>query len=156
MEAQTQTHGENPPTDAEMRERRLGRIRDLVDFFDANPDMPLPHSWQPPAILSVFVDDMSGLRRIVRAFGGRWEKDQDNTRVHYTLRREIHPGLTICLHILHAQVCEAITTKVWVPARPAEEGHHEDRVEWRCPPSIFKSGRMRETDGTIDAGGGRG
>ena len=100
-------------------------LRDLADFLDAHPNVPVPGSEQT---LNVFVDDRATLAAIARE--GRWEKHYYTN--WFTLVAAFGP-ITLHINLDREQVCRKVVTgSRVVPARAAEPEHVEEVTEWIC------------------------
>lgn len=110
----------------------LQTLRDLVQFLESHPDVPMPFI----DTVNVYPETKEALARIVRSAGGKFKKS--STAAYFHVDRQI--GLIdFRLSMSHETACERVVVGKRVvealperilPARPAEE---VDVVEWRCP-----------------------
>lgn len=87
-------------------------------------------------------DQKTSAARIIKAFGGKWDKDFDwpegQDRADFVQRRD---GIVLRIVVERTAVCERVVTGVetiTVPAVEAMAERTEDReiVEWRCEPLL--------------------
>lgn len=94
------------------RQQFLRELRGVLDLLDANPELPYPNSignseWSS---LSWYPNDPLEAAKIVKALGGRWEKNDPNKSEHDAtyLRMKAKLGLELHVDLLVSRegVCE--------------------------------------------------
>lgn len=99
-------------------------LRELADFIDAHPDIPLPYAGAHNA----FVENKAQLGLIARAVGGRWDKK--GTTDYFYIKREFAGGHSYEVNVSREQVCRKVKTGTRIePAKPEQE---VETFEWVC------------------------
>jgi hypothetical protein len=124
-------------------------LREAADLLDQHPDLPRPCifayttgsvevTWQLMNDDDAKDDQRAVAQRIVRAIGGKWDKNPWGDR--FDLERK-YRGLKLQIYTHREQVCERVVTGVetiTIPAKPAEPEQtiEREKVEWRCQPLL--------------------
>lgn len=116
-----------------LRQKRIDGLRELVDYLEARPDIPLPYVGTMDAF-----GDPAELPVIARAMGG-FTKNHDGN--YLTLVRSFGP---VQLHVNFASeaVCERVVVGTEEVPEKVTPAHVEEIVEWRCPESVLAFGGM--------------
>lgn len=120
-------------------------LRALADILDAHP-----HELRHADFRSylVYCKDREEMTAIIRAVGGRWDKDQpDGSAPYFGATLKLAGGVSLRVYTNRENVCERVqvgTEKVLVPAEqepelaPAAMVEVERPVyEWRCSDSLL-------------------
>lgn len=95
-----------------------------------------------PVEVNVFALDADRMAAIVRAVGGRWEKDGDEDR--FELRQQIAPGAVVRLISDRESVCERVVTGTTTVTEPDPNAPMVERevetYEWRCGSLLAAAG----------------
>jgi hypothetical protein len=99
-------------------------LRELADFVEAHPDLPVPFSGSH----NVFLADKADVVALARAAGGRWEKGADPN--YFYLKVRFAGGHTYDLNVDRERICRKVVTGTrTVPATPA---HDVEEFHWIC------------------------
>lgn len=136
------------------REEMIAGIRQLADWLEANPDIPIPYDLTGRSAASVNIHASHGesekavVAAVARALPGRVAKDVWGKDDYYFGVRGNAPGGVGVNVIAHREkVCERIVTgtrevveKVPAPDAPMiEVTRTEEIVEYRCGPILAAS-----------------
>ena len=129
--------------EAELQARRdyVSALRMMANVVEANPSVVVPY--HGTAIIRV--EDVEQLRREVKAYGGKWDKDPDDSS--YVLRRKLAYGLELYIYSDREKVCKRVVVgkervpETVIPAKPEQvvPAHEKEIVEWHCP-QVMKEG----------------
>lgn len=119
------------------------RLRSLADFLDANPGVIAPEVSQWGE-LHWYGLSAAEVASVIRAVGGRWDKNDPNESAHAAAMAEFTTkflGWDATIHTSRSQVCTRVvvgTREVVTPAAPATEESTTmvDIVEWQCRPVL--------------------
>ena len=121
-------------TPAEKRADMLGALRELVNYFEENPEVPVPN------YQSIWVYDCTKEQLAAVAKAGNVEKTYSDTA--FTLKKEFgeYERVSLYFNAEREKVCvrKQVGTRI-VEARPAEiihreavPAHEEPIYEWEC------------------------
>ena len=121
----------------------INGLRELADFLDNHPLIPVPYIGTCCVFLTP-VDDRTMREQIadlIRHAPGKWNKA--SFEPYFAVTRRFTGGVTIQLTTEQERVCERVVVeRVEVPEEvvPAKTipAHIEEKVEWRCPGSILR------------------
>lgn len=119
-------------TEEEIQERaqRLSDVRELVDFLEAHPEVPMPHCLGRDPI-AFWGGDKDEFMAVVHAFGS-FEKAIDGT--NFTVTKKFGSGKAhIKLSIPRTEVCTKQTVIKTVPVD-----------EWVCSPLLINGQPIEE------------
>lgn len=106
-------------------------LRELADFLDANPDVPVRALDCP---INVFGQSRAEMARAARVAG--WQKDYNGE--WFVLRRWFGEGaIQLDVNIERAQVCRKVVTGTKVV--PAQPERTVEEVEWICDEPLLAS-----------------
>jgi hypothetical protein len=136
-----------------MSDERSGFIkalRTIADVLEFNPDVKVPYF----GTQVVRCDSVDEFKRIIEAFGGRWNKKSTDT--DYQITHKLHENLSVMAYASHEKVCERVVVgtkhipETVLPARPETivPARDEEVVKWICPPLLadFPVGTVRPED----------
>lgn len=112
---------------ARSRGNTIQEMRDVLDFLESNPAIPLPYLNQCDAF-----GEKEDLDEIARAMAP-CKKTHDGS--HFSLRRQFG---AIRLGVHFDDVCERIVTGSKEVPEKVIEAHTEDIVEWKCPDGVLR------------------
>lgn len=134
------------------------RLRTAADFVQAHPELPRPHitAFDGSSVIDLnwylhlngrSLDEAgqkAAAAAIVRAVGGKWDKDEDGEEFSFRQKRD---GFDYHVMVKRSAVCERIvvgTEDVQIPATPARpelpaRTEVREVVEWRCEPLLADS-----------------
>jgi hypothetical protein len=106
-------------------------LRELADFLDAYPDVPVPYSNE----LNVFAQSKETLARLARLTS--WQKQYCGG--YFALTRSFGDGMIVLsLNIERQVVCRQIVVgERVVPAQPAQPERIEPITEWVCDDALL-------------------
>ncbi len=112
----------------------LRSLRDLADFLDEHPQVPIPYK----DTMNVFVNAREELAAIIRG-SGHWEKSYVGN--YFSIAKEFGEDLSYEVNVGRDQVCHKVVTGTRVvPAVEAQPEHEELIEEWICDePSLLAS-----------------
>lgn len=113
-------------------------LRELADWYDEHPDVPLPAA----ANFNAFLDDRDALARVARLIGIA-EKGADP---NYFFLKKRFGEISLDFNVARAVACERRVVGVREIPETVVPARTEEIVEWDCHP-IFK------TNGASPAGG---
>lgn len=130
-------------------------LRSAGDLIAAHPEIPTPYvtgisyssgsgqavdlNWFVPINVADHVEQKRTAARILKAVGGKWDKDPNpDERFNFTQHRG---GLHLNVQVEREAVCERVVTgveSVTISAVAAVPEHtiERDIVEWRCEPVL--------------------
>jgi hypothetical protein len=110
-------------TEQERRASRIQGLRQLVDFVEAHPELPV--NLQHYIVYFSTKEELVAAARI-----GGWKKIYQGD--YFILRREF-AGAQLDIYTDREKVCTAtVTGQRTVEAVPARPEHTEDVIEWVC------------------------
>lgn len=108
----------------ERRRACVSGLRQLADFIEANPSLPVPYGDN----LNVFVGGKDDLARLARVGGVRWEKNA--TADYFYLKTYFDGGHSYEINIERQKVCRKVVTGTRVePAKPSQV---VEEFHWVC------------------------
>lgn len=111
------------------RQETIDGLRELADYLDARPNVPLPYL----GMMNAFAE-AEKLPVVARAMG-EFTKDQNGNFL--SLVKDFR-GVELRVNFASEDVCERVVVGTEeVPAKPA---HVREIVEWRCPESLLALG----------------
>lgn len=124
-----------------MSDERLGFIealRKIANVLESNPDIQVPY-FGTQVVRCESVDEF---KRIIEAFGGRWNKESTDT--DYKIKHKLHENLSLLAYASHEKVCKRVVVgnkhipETVLPARPETvvPARDEQVVKWICPPLL--------------------
>jgi hypothetical protein len=106
------------------RQARITGLRQLADFLEAHPNLPVPYSGSQ----NVFVYGRDALAAVAREPGVRWQKRVADS--YYALVVEFAGDYSYEVNVDREQVCRKVVTgSQIVPAQPERE---EETFIWEC------------------------
>lgn len=109
---------------ADLRQSRIAGLRQLADFLDQHPDLPVPYVGNANA----FVDSRTDLARIARVAGVKWQKG--GATDYFFLRVAFDGDVAYDVNVSREQVCRKVVTGTRIePAQPARE---VEEFHWVC------------------------
>ena len=115
-------------------------LRELADFYDARPELPLPSE------VTVNLTDVKGKAELAHVAELMKPCKKEVTLSFYKLIRHFGP-IVLEAYDWRSNICERIVTGTKVVAEkivPAQEEevipeHEEDIVVWKCPDSLLEA-----------------
>jgi hypothetical protein len=121
------------PADVAERQAAIDGLRQLADFIEQHPGVPLPVANGNNA----FVWSRETLAAIARTPGVRWEKGAEGN--YFSLSVSFAGGYSYSINIEREQVCRKVVTGTRIlPAQPERE---VEECEWRCEDSLLAGAR---------------
>lgn len=100
-------------------------LRDMADFFDANPRIPPPR-WQTLNVPCESREDLAELARMTS-----WTKTY--SEYYFALQKKFGGNLTLDVYVPREQVCRKVVTGTKViPAVEAQPEREVEVTEWVC------------------------
>lgn len=134
-------------TPTETRDGFIAGLRELADWFEQTPDVPLP-SFTIEVGLYVGLSEPEEFAKQVRLLGGNREKEYTDDIVRVT--RDFGPLLKVKLVTARDVVCERKvvgTETVMVPDPDAPMvSRVRDKVVWECSPLLHVDEYLMEQD----------
>jgi len=131
-------------------ETLVTNLRAAADFVEAHPDLPTPTFVFNELSWGCYNNDdsASGMAAIVRAIGGRWDKNVDDE--YYRLRRT-YGALKLQVWAYRQEVCERVVTgtrEVTTDKPTAFEQVTEtvEDFEWVCKPILAEAAEAAESE----------
>lgn len=120
----------------------LNGIRQMADFLEQHPDVPLPSDHQP-----VYIWGTDAKRQLAAAALALGDAEKEADASFFSLVRRFGP-IVYTVKACRENVCERVvvgtkTITTQVPPEGVEMltvTSEEEIVEWRCPPSILAFG----------------
>lgn len=106
-------------------------LRELADFLDAHPDLPIP-TWGGVRV-NVFIEKDHLKAVLAAAPGVRWEKRQIGD--YYSLRTSFTGDCNYDVNIDREQVCRKVVTGS--RTEPAQPEREVEEFHWECTDSIL-------------------
>lgn len=124
----------------------LTGLRQMADFLEAHPAVPLPSVHQP-----VYIWGADAQRQLAAAALALGDAEKEADASFFSLVRRFGP-IVYTVKAYRENVCERVvvgtkTITTQVPPEGVEMltvTREEDVVEWRCPPSILAFGAEDE------------
>lgn len=113
------------------RTKTIDGLRELADYLEARPDVPLPYL----GTLDAFADPAE-LSAIARAMGG-FHKQHDGNFL--SLVRRFGP-IALAVNFSSESVCERVVVGTEEVPEKVTPAHTKEIVEWRCPESVLSLG----------------
>ena len=110
-------------------------LRMLADWYEGHPEAPQPHE---PHILTFNEVYLENVRKVLRAFGGSWDKEASGGLMYFhstfgPFKLKMYTGQeTVC-------TCRLVGTKI-IPAQPAEPEREVPVYEWDCGSVLGEEG----------------
>lgn len=124
----------------DIRAAKIADLRELVDFLDEHPAVPLPF-WLTYNH-DVWCDDAADLLAKRRELGGKLEKVIGSDRFGFS---RMFGAIKLSLLVSREAVCERVATGT--RHVEAVEAHDVDEYEYRCPESFLVAlGESASTD----------
>lgn len=132
-----------PDRDTDRRAEMIRAWRDLSDFFEQHPAVPVPYCEQ----VDVFADDLAAVRAATH-LSGQWDKGYYGSYVAYV--KQFGP-LALHMNVAREKVCRRVQTGT--KHVEAVEAHDEPVFEWICDePPVADAGQVEAAELT-GAGG---
>lgn len=114
---------------ADTRAETLQALRDLADYLETHPQVPLPYIGK----LNAF--GVGGdLPTIARAMGG-FEKGSGGGYLELIKR---FGSITLAVNFNSDEVCERVVVGTERVSEQIIPAHEQEIVEWRCPESLLQ------------------
>lgn len=133
-------------------------LRKLADFWEANPDIELPHDADRVNYFSAHSrEDVTRLARAFREVGGRTEKFYDQAYSNSFELEHHFGGIAFRVIADREKVCEAVVVgkrhveAQVIPARAIEviPARDEDIIEWRCDSALLEPSAPIDIDSPL-------
>ena len=121
----------------ESRRRRdhIAGLRQLADFLELHPDLPLPYAGAQNA----FVGGKDGLAAAAREPGVKWAKKVDD--YNFTLAVEFSGGYAYEVNADRGAICRKVVTGTRIePAREATPERTVETYDWVCDEPLLAGG----------------
>ncbi len=110
----------------------ISDMRDLLDFIETHPELPMPYLSQIDAF---------GLSRNLAAHARALSPcDKTSGEAFFVLSRTFGSA-TYRINFNHKMVCEAVVVGTEDVPEKVIPAHTKDIIEWKCPDSILETGR---------------
>ncbi len=116
----------------EYREKKIKGLRDMLDFLEASPIVPLPYFGTLNSYADT--DDGDNISVIARAMKPV-EKISDDVN-YFTLRRQFG-AIRLDVNFSHEQVCEKTVVRTEEVPAQLIQAYTKEIVEWKCPESLL-------------------
>lgn len=121
----------------------VGSLRELADWYESHPDMPVPYELDQPMFVFLYGRSAEEVKAILRTLGSFEKHFNEPSDGDFEAWKRIG-GLTLKFHTKRDAVCTArvvgkrLVPEVVVPARKrtVEPAHEVDVVEWDCEPIL--------------------
>lgn len=118
-------------------------LRQLADWYEQHPTLPLPHELQSEMFVFLFGLDTEEVKRILREIGSFEKRYNQPSQGDFEAVKTVG-SFKLKFHTSRDSVCTARVVgkrkvgRVVIPAKPREviKAREEDIVEWDCEPIL--------------------
>lgn len=115
---------EDAAAEKERRRAYVSGLRQLANFMEAHPDLPVPYA----GAANAFVNSKADLAALARSTGVRWAKAASDD--YFCLLVHFHGGHSYELNVSREQVCRKVVTGTRIePAKPEQV---VEEFHWVC------------------------